>query len=53
MVEMVLNWEEEFKVSIPDEVAGKFVTVGDVVTYLKKVVKQGGRALRPGRGGRP
>lgn len=39
MVEMVLNWEEEFKVSIPDEVAAKFETVGDVVTYLKKVVK--------------
>ena len=39
MVEMVLAWEEEFEVSIPDEVAAKFVTVGDVVTYLKKVVK--------------
>ena len=39
MLEMVLEWEKEFEVSIPDEVVEKFVTVGDVVTYLKKVVK--------------
>lgn len=39
MVEMVLAWEEAFEVSIPDEVAGKFETVGDVVSYLTKVVK--------------
>ena len=40
MVEMVLAWEEAFEISIPDEVAAKFVTVGDVVTYLNKVVKK-------------
>lgn len=39
MLEMLVSYKEQFDVHIPTDVAEKFVTVGDVVTYLKKVVK--------------
>lgn len=35
MVELVMAMEQEFDVSIPDEVAEKVVTVGDAVEYIK------------------
>jgi acyl carrier protein len=35
-VELVMATEEEFDVSIPDEVAEKLITVGDLVRWLEK-----------------
>jgi acyl carrier protein len=34
-VELVIAFEEEFGLTIPDEIAEKMITVGDVYTYLK------------------
>ena len=34
LVEMVMKLEDEFKVTIPDDVAGQMKTVGDVVRFL-------------------
>lgn len=36
VVEMVLAFEGEFGVNIPDEVTEKMVTVGDVVAYVQQ-----------------
>ena len=38
-VELIMEFEKEFNVSIPDEEAEKIQTVGDAVTYLKNNVK--------------
>ena len=38
-VELVMAFEEEFGIEIPDEDAGKLVTVGDAISYLKEHVK--------------
>ena len=38
-VELIMELEKEFNVSIPDEEAEKIQTVGDAVTYLKDNVK--------------
>ncbi|MBO4243085.1 MAG: acyl carrier protein [Clostridiales bacterium] len=35
MVELVMAMEQEFDVSVPDEVAEKVATVGDAVEYIK------------------
>lgn len=35
MVELVMAMEQEFDISIPDEVAEKVGTVGDAVEYIK------------------
>ena len=35
IVELLMALEEEFDVEIPDEEAEKFVTVSDVVDYIK------------------
>ncbi|MCH9779768.1 MAG: acyl carrier protein [Alphaproteobacteria bacterium] len=35
-VELVMNFEEEFGVEIPDDVAEKIQTVKDAVDYLEK-----------------
>jgi acyl carrier protein len=35
IVELLMALEEELEVEIPDEEAEKFVTVGDVVEYIK------------------
>lgn len=34
-VEMIMEFEKEFDVSIPDEEAEKISTVGDAISYLK------------------
>ena len=36
IVELVMGFEDEFNVEIPDEEAEKILTVGDAVTYLEK-----------------
>ena len=35
-VELVMAFEEEFGIEIPDEAAESIVTVGDAVTYIDK-----------------
>jgi acyl carrier protein len=35
IVELIMEFEKEFGVSIPDEDAEKIVTVGDAVAYIK------------------
>ena len=35
-VELIMEFEKEFDISIPDEEAEKIETVGDAVTYLSK-----------------
>ncbi len=34
-VELVMAFEEEFSVEVPDEEAEKLQTVGDVITYIE------------------
>ena len=41
-VELVMAFEEEFDLEIPDEDAEKIATVGDAITYIKE--NQIGRA---------
>mgnify|MGYP001802022051 FL=1 len=38
-VELIMEFEKEFNISIPDEAAEKIVTVGDSTTYLADNVK--------------
>jgi acyl carrier protein len=35
-VELVMAFEEEFELEIPDEDAEKIVTVGDAINYIKE-----------------
>ena len=39
-VEMVMGVEEVFGFDVPDEVAEKWVTVGNVVDYVEKTLKE-------------
>jgi acyl carrier protein len=39
VVELVMAFEEEFCIEIPDEDAEKIRTVGDVINYLKERVQ--------------
>lgn len=38
-VELIMSFEKEFNLSIPDEDAEKITTVGQVVTYLEEKLK--------------
>jgi acyl carrier protein len=38
-VELIMEFEKEFSVSIPDEDAEKIATVGDAVSYIEKNAK--------------
>ncbi len=38
-VELIMKFEEEFEIDIPDEDAEKLDTVGKAITYLKEKVK--------------
>jgi len=38
-VELIMEFEKEFNVSIPDEDAEKISTVGDAISYLNNNVK--------------
>ena len=39
IVELVMGFESEFNISIPDEDAEKIATVGDAIKYLKEKVE--------------
>ncbi len=39
VVELIMAFEEEFGIEIPDEDAEKIRTVGDVINYLREKVK--------------
>lgn len=39
VVELVMAFEDEFGVSLPDEDVEKLKTVGDIVEYIKKLKK--------------
>jgi acyl carrier protein len=38
-VELIMEFEKEFGVSIPDDQSEKIVTVGDAIAYVQKVEK--------------
>ena len=38
-VELIMEFEKEFNISIPDEQAENITTVGDAVSYLEQNVK--------------
>ena len=38
-VELIMEFEKEFKVSIPDDQAEKISTVGDAIAYIEANVK--------------
>ena len=38
-VELIMKFEEDFEIDIPDEDAEKLDTVGKAITYLKEKVK--------------
>ncbi len=37
-VELIMEFEKEFNITIPDEDTQKIVTVGDVIAYIQKAV---------------
>ena len=37
-VELVMAFEEDFEIEIPDSAASEMVTVGDAVNYIDKVI---------------
>jgi len=41
-VELVMEFEDEFETSIPDEEAEKIATVGQAIDYIKKAVGEQG-----------
>jgi acyl carrier protein len=46
-VELVMSFEEEFDVEIPDDVAEKMMTVGDVVDYVSAELRRRGEVVDP------
>ena len=49
-VELVMAFEEEFGVEVPDEDAEKLQTVGDVINYIKERAKTSGGGEAAGGG---
>lgn len=39
VVELIMSFEDEFGVSLPDEDVAKLKTVGDIIDYIKKLKK--------------
>ena len=39
-VELIMEFEKEFKIAIPDEKAENIRTVGDAIKYLKAEIKE-------------
>lgn len=38
-VELIMEFEKEFNISIPDEEAGNIATVGDAIAFIEKSIK--------------
>lgn len=38
-VELVMAFEDEFNITLPDEDVGKLKTIGDIVEYINKINK--------------
>ena len=53
IVELVMAFEEEFSVEVPDEDAEKLQTVGDVIKYIEERAKKEGGAGDAGGGTAP
>src|SRR4029079_14064792 len=47
IVELVLAFEEQFEIDIPDEDTEKIATVGDAIKYIQEHVKYSARRARP------
>jgi len=43
-VELVMEFEDEFDMSIPDEEAEKIQTIGQAIDHIKQYLEQGGEA---------
>ena len=39
-VELIMEFEKEFNIAIPDDQAEKISTVGDAITYIENINKQ-------------
>jgi len=39
-VELIMEFEKEFNIQIPDDQAEKITTVGHAITYIEEVIKQ-------------
>ena len=39
-VELIMEFEKEFNILIPDEAAEKIITVGDAISYLEEQTKK-------------
>ena len=39
-VELIMEFEKEFGISIPDDQAEKITTVGHAIAYIEEVIKQ-------------
>lgn len=39
VVELIMAFEDEFNISLPDEEIAKFKTVGDIVTFIENFKK--------------
>ncbi len=39
VVELIMTFEDEFGISLPDEDVSKLKTVGDIVNYIEKLKK--------------
>lgn len=37
IVELIMSFEDEFNVSLPDEDVAKLKTIGDIVTYIENL----------------
>jgi len=38
VVEMIMDFEKEFNITIPDEDTEKITTVGDAISYIEKAI---------------
>lgn len=37
IVELIMSFEDEFNISLPDEDVAKMTTIGDIVTYIESL----------------
>ena len=51
IVELVMELEEEFEITIPDEEAEKIKTVGEAIDYIENEIKKKGGGGAPGAPG--